>query len=157
MVFRSVGLFVSIITGLTFPASDIVIADLARRSVCQGEAMHPLAKEINPVSQAAQHSDVLIIGGGVAGLSTAYQLTNRRRSVTLLERQQLGAGSTGQAAGLPPPRGLSRGASSIRLVRVSLTRDPPSSRVTDLVGTNAPSRTGCVEETRERACEQPTP
>ncbi|MDE0886267.1 MAG: FAD-binding oxidoreductase [Myxococcota bacterium] len=45
-------------------------------------------------------TDVIIVGGGVAGLSTAYQLSQRGVSVTLVERQQLGAGSTGQAAGL---------------------------------------------------------
>ena len=45
-------------------------------------------------------TDVIIVGGGVAGLSTAYQLSKRGVSVTLVERQQLGAGSTGQAAGL---------------------------------------------------------
>ncbi len=45
-------------------------------------------------------TDVIIVGGGVAGLSTAYQLSRRGVSVTLVERQQLGAGSTGQAAGL---------------------------------------------------------
>ena len=45
-------------------------------------------------------TDVVIVGGGVAGLSTAYQLSRRGASVTLVERQQLGAGSTGQAAGL---------------------------------------------------------
>jgi 4-methylaminobutanoate oxidase (formaldehyde-forming) len=52
------------------------------------------------MSNTSPRADVLIIGGGVAGLSTAYQLTKRGLKVTLLERQQLGAGSTGQAAGL---------------------------------------------------------
>ncbi|HCK54313.1 MAG TPA: sarcosine oxidase subunit beta, partial [Planctomycetaceae bacterium] len=46
-------------------------------------------------------SDIVIIGGGVAGLSTAMQLASRGASVTLLEREQLGNGSTGRAAGLP--------------------------------------------------------
>ncbi len=45
-------------------------------------------------------SDIVIIGGGVAGLSTAMQLASRGASVTLLEREQLGNGSTGRAAGL---------------------------------------------------------
>ena len=44
--------------------------------------------------------DIVIIGGGVAGLSTAMQLASRGASVTLLERAQLGNGSTGRAAGL---------------------------------------------------------
>ena len=45
-------------------------------------------------------ADVLIIGGGVAGLSTALQLARRGKSVIVLERGQLGSGSTGRAAGL---------------------------------------------------------
>ena len=45
-------------------------------------------------------SDVVVIGGGVAGLSTAMQLASRGASVTLLERERLGNGSTGRAAGL---------------------------------------------------------
>ena len=44
-------------------------------------------------------SDVIIIGGGVAGLSTAMQLAKRGTTVTLLAREQLGNGSTGRAAG----------------------------------------------------------
>ena len=45
-------------------------------------------------------SDVIIIGGGVAGLSTAMQLAKRGTTVTVLEREQIGNGSTGRAAGL---------------------------------------------------------
>jgi len=45
-------------------------------------------------------SDVIIIGGGVAGLSTAMQLAMRGQKVTVVERQRLGCGSTGRAAGL---------------------------------------------------------
>ena len=45
-------------------------------------------------------SDVIIIGAGVAGLSTAMQLAKRGASVRVLEREQIGNGSTGRAAGL---------------------------------------------------------
>ncbi len=45
-------------------------------------------------------SDVVVIGGGVAGLSAAMQLSQRGSSVTVLERERLGNGSTGRAAGL---------------------------------------------------------
>lgn len=44
--------------------------------------------------------DVIIIGGGVAGLSTAMQLAKRSQRVLVLERERLGNGSTGRAAGL---------------------------------------------------------
>ncbi len=50
-----------------------------------------------PVSNTA---DVIIIGGGVAGLSTAMQLAGRGARVIVLERDRLGNGSTGRAAGL---------------------------------------------------------
>ena len=45
-------------------------------------------------------ADVVVIGGGVAGLSTAMQLAMRDCRVVVLERQQLGNGSSGRAAGL---------------------------------------------------------
>ncbi len=45
-------------------------------------------------------ADVLVIGGGVAGLSTAMQLGQRGAKVIVLERERLGNGSTGRAAGL---------------------------------------------------------
>ncbi|MFV2067397.1 MAG: NAD(P)/FAD-dependent oxidoreductase [Pirellulales bacterium] len=44
--------------------------------------------------------DAVVVGGGVAGLSTAMQLASRGFRVVVLERQQLGSGSTGRAAGL---------------------------------------------------------
>ena len=44
--------------------------------------------------------DVLVIGGGVAGLSTSMQLALRGKSVIVLERERIGNGSTGRAAGL---------------------------------------------------------
>jgi sarcosine dehydrogenase len=47
-----------------------------------------------------QTADVIVIGGGVAGLSTAMQLAGRGASVVVLERERLGNGSTGRAAGL---------------------------------------------------------
>ena len=48
----------------------------------------------------SNQADVIIIGGGVAGLSTAMQLAGRGASVIVLERERLGNGSTGRAAGL---------------------------------------------------------
>jgi 4-methylaminobutanoate oxidase (formaldehyde-forming) len=49
---------------------------------------------------AIETADVIVIGGGVAGLSTAMQLGARGKKVIVLERQRLGCGSTGRAAGL---------------------------------------------------------
>lgn len=45
-------------------------------------------------------SDVIVIGAGVAGLSTAMQLARSGASVVVLEREKIGNGSTGRAAGL---------------------------------------------------------
>ena len=45
-------------------------------------------------------ADVIIIGGGVAGLSTAMQLAKHDTRVIVVERERIGNGSTGRAAGL---------------------------------------------------------
>lgn len=44
-------------------------------------------------------ADVVVIGGGVIGLSTAYQLAAAGQQVVLLEKNALGEGSTSRAAG----------------------------------------------------------
>lgn len=44
-------------------------------------------------------ADVVVIGGGIMGLSTAYQLATAGLGVVLLERDSLGGGSTCKAAG----------------------------------------------------------
>jgi sarcosine oxidase subunit beta len=47
-----------------------------------------------------EHADVLVIGGGVVGLSVAWQLRRLGvERVTVLEADTLGSGSTGRAAG----------------------------------------------------------
>lgn len=51
----------------------------------------------NPTDNTA---DVIVIGSGVAGLSTALQLAARGQRVLLLEKGELASGSTGQASGL---------------------------------------------------------
>jgi glycine/D-amino acid oxidase-like deaminating enzyme len=52
------------------------------------------------MSQSIETADVIVIGGGVAGLSSAMQLASRGLQVVVLERELLGNGSTGRAAGL---------------------------------------------------------
>ncbi len=46
-----------------------------------------------------ERTDVVVIGGGIIGVSCAYRLAAAGVSVLLLERDSLGAGSTGKAAG----------------------------------------------------------
>ncbi|HEY2719121.1 MAG TPA: glycine oxidase ThiO [Solirubrobacteraceae bacterium] len=48
-------------------------------------------------------SDVLLIGGGVIGLSIAWRAAERGMSVTVLERDTLGSGTSSVAAGMLAP------------------------------------------------------
>ncbi|MCB0296559.1 MAG: FAD-dependent oxidoreductase, partial [Calditrichaeota bacterium] len=56
------------------------------------------------MSTQTQHSDVLIIGGGAIGLSAAYYLNAAGLKVTILEKKDIGAGSSYGNAGLVGPR-----------------------------------------------------
>lgn len=49
------------------------------------------------------NSDILIVGGGVAGCSIGYFLTKRNLSVTLLESQSIASGGSGNWSGLVSP------------------------------------------------------
>lgn len=44
-------------------------------------------------------TDVLVVGGGIVGAATAYELARRGRSVTLLEADELASGATGRNLG----------------------------------------------------------
>jgi len=48
---------------------------------------------------AADVADVILIGGGYAGLSLAYQLARRGADVLLIEARSLGSGTSGASAG----------------------------------------------------------
>jgi sarcosine oxidase, subunit beta len=52
-----------------------------------------------PVSPLPQTADVVIVGGGVVGTSAAFHLAEAGVDVLLLERAQLGSGSTSRGAG----------------------------------------------------------
>ncbi len=47
-----------------------------------------------------QQKDIIIIGGGIIGVSTAYYLAMQGRSVTLIEKDDIGAGGSHGNAGL---------------------------------------------------------
>jgi glycine/D-amino acid oxidase-like deaminating enzyme len=44
--------------------------------------------------------DVIVVGGGIVGVSCAYELARAGASVTLIERQELAAGASGRNQGL---------------------------------------------------------
>lgn len=48
----------------------------------------------------AQSFDVIIIGGGIMGCSTAFQLAQRGINVALLEKNTIGAGPTGKSSAI---------------------------------------------------------
>ncbi|MFL6796734.1 MAG: FAD-dependent oxidoreductase [Xanthobacteraceae bacterium] len=62
------------------------------------ERTRSLWMDVEPASagplQGDQRADVVVIGSGIAGLSTAYELTARGRSVIVLDRGAIGAGMT---------------------------------------------------------------
>jgi sarcosine oxidase subunit beta len=51
------------------------------------------------MSELPERADVVVIGGGVVGCSTAFHLAEAGLDVLLLERDSLGAGSSSKAAG----------------------------------------------------------
>ncbi len=95
-------------------------------------------------------ADVLIIGGGVAGASTAMQLALRGQRVTVLERQLLGAGSTGRAAGLLGQLRSTRAATAMLVEGLAVVRE-----LEQRTGTRIFVETGSlrVASTAERAQE----
>jgi 4-methylaminobutanoate oxidase (formaldehyde-forming) len=95
-------------------------------------------------------ADVIIIGGGVAGLSTAMQLAGRGASVLVLERERLGNGSTGRAAGL---LGQLRG--NVEHTRMLIDGVAIVKELEELAGVEIFVQTGSlrIAETRERAAE----
>src|SRR5437667_9541715 len=53
---------------------------------------------------ANQSSDIVIVGGGVIGLSLAYRLALEKASVTVLEKGQIGQEASTAGAGILTPQ-----------------------------------------------------
>jgi glycine oxidase len=58
---------------------------------------------INGMTSSRESADVLVVGGGVIGLSVAWRAAQRGMSVTLLERDTIGGGASRVAAGMLAP------------------------------------------------------
>jgi sarcosine oxidase subunit beta len=50
-----------------------------------------------------ENAEVVVVGGGITGLSTAYQLSKRNIDVILVEKNELASGATGQNNGMCGP------------------------------------------------------
>jgi glycine oxidase len=70
----------------------------------------------------AQHADVLIVGGGVIGLTTAWYLAGEGVAVTLAERGEIGRQASWAGAGILPPADLGQARSPIDRLRAHSVR-----------------------------------
>src|SRR6516165_6969552 len=74
----------------------------------------------------SRHCDVLIIGGGVIGLTTAYFLAKDGAQVTLLDRGEFGQESSWAGAGIISPGNLERAKTGFDKLRALSARMFPS-------------------------------
>ena len=65
----------------------------------------------------SKHPDVVVVGGGIIGLSVAYFLANDGASVVVLDRGDLGAEASWAGAGILPPGNPDRAATPIDKLR----------------------------------------
>ncbi|MDB5391633.1 MAG: Glycine oxidase ThiO [Planctomycetaceae bacterium] len=77
---------------------------MTKPGLFQGRASALIASQMNVVAEP--HPDVLIVGGGVIGLSIAYFLATERLSVTVLDQGQPGQEASWAGAGMLPPGNL---------------------------------------------------
>src|SRR3989304_36389 len=57
-----------------------------------------------PQTALPKNADVVIVGGGVIGCATAFFLAKAGLAPLVLERDQLGCGASGEAAGMLGPQ-----------------------------------------------------
>jgi glycine oxidase len=69
----------------------------------------------------ASHPDVLIVGGGIIGLTTAYYLAREGTRVTVVDRGDLGREASWAGAGILPPRSVAGARTPFELLRAHST------------------------------------
>ena len=84
---------------LTLPAEVADVACLRAWLLTRGDPWAPLAAPriraaVNQVLASDTTADVVVVGSGIAGLSTAYELARRGSSVVVLDRGPIGRGMT---------------------------------------------------------------
>ena len=73
-----------------------------------------------------KHYDVIVVGGGVIGLSIAWELASHGATVKLIEQGTIGREASWAGAGMLPPGRLSEetsGEGRLRALSCELTRD----------------------------------
>lgn len=95
-----------------------------------------------------RHTDVAVVGGGVAGLSTALHLARAGVSVSLLEAAQPGGGASGRSGGLIAPDFIRHNPDE---VETTLGKDH-GARLISMVGNSARFCFDLIEEL-QLACE----
>src|SRR5207253_5791818 len=76
---------------------------LARWAIRRAPAARAGRTSINRMSLDAKARDVVVLGGGIIGLAVALSARERGMSVTVLERDRVGAGASSVAAGMLAP------------------------------------------------------
>ena len=69
----------------------------------QDQVLWYLNQEFLPACHENLVADVVIIGGGMAGLSAAQAFSKRGKKVVLLEQYYCGSGATGKSSGFVTP------------------------------------------------------
>jgi glycine oxidase len=86
---------------------------------------HALIRRYN-IHMRPQHADILIIGGGVIGLSTAWFLSGEGASVLVVEQGEIGKQASWSGAGIIPPGDPAHAQTPIDLLRAHSSAMYPS-------------------------------
>ena len=79
-------------------------------------------QDLRSTPELPARSEVVVIGGGITGVSTAYFLRRHGVEVTLLERRGLSGGATGRNGGHISPGTSERFSESVKRYGIEITR-----------------------------------